>query len=269
MSKYVSVVIGILIIIISLVFLKKLAFLLVGLGIIIAVLPFIVSYLTSVRKEREKETRFLEFIRELTDSVKAGTPISKSILAVSKKDFGSLTSNVEKLSNQINFGIPLRQALRTFASDTRSEIISRTIELIIQAETSGGDIAEALNAAVKSVSEIEKIKKERKSQVYSMMVQGYIIFLIFIAIMLFVQIKFLPLISNALAGTTNLGGITLQTTGFKVIQKTFIYLILIQAFFSGLVIGKLSEGSIKFGLKHSVILVIISYLIIAVSKVIS
>jgi hypothetical protein len=34
-----------------------------------------------------------------------------------------------------------------------------------------------------------------------------------------------------------------------------------QGFFAGLVIGKLSEGTVKSGLKHSIILVIIAILI--------
>ena len=40
----------------------------------------------------------------------------------------------------------------------------------------------------------------------------------------------------------------------------FRILIIIQGFFSGLVIGKLSEGSILSGLKHSIALVIIGSL---------
>jgi len=268
MSRITSIIAGIVIIVAGLIFIPKMSFLFIGLGVIIAALPFLLSYLSGVKREKDKESRFLEFIRELAESVKAGTPITQSILAISKKDFGSLTEHVEKLSNQLSFSIPLKQALRTFARDTRSETISRTIELVIQAETSGGEISSVLNAAVKSVSEIEKLKKERKSQVYGMIIQGYLIFLIFIAIMLFVQIKFLPLISQAMAGTSQSMALTLQATNFKIINRTFFYLLLIQAFFGGLVIGKLSEGSLKYGIKHSVILMVISYLLVVGSRII-
>ncbi|MEM4641187.1 MAG: type II secretion system F family protein [Candidatus Pacearchaeota archaeon] len=267
MTKTIATIIGIAIIIISLLFAKKIAPLMIFLGIAIAALPFIASYLLAVKKSKELDLKFLEFMRELTESVKAGTPISKSIMIVSNKDFGSLTPYVRKLANQISFGIPLKIALKNFAQDTKSVVISRTIELIIQAETSGGEIASSLDAAVKSVSEIEKLKKERRSQVYGMIVQGYIIFLIFIAIMLFVQLKFLPSISSAMQPSM----VSFQTsaTASKTIQKIFFYLILIQAFFAGLVIGKLSEGSIKYGIKHSLILLGISYLLMTLSKLFS
>jgi len=267
MSKAISIIIGILIIIASILFLPKLIYILIPLGIIIAVLPFIVTYLSSVKKEKEIDKRFLEFVRELAESVKAGTPIGKSIAAVSRKEFGSLSPYINKLSNQLSFGIPLKQALKTFAADTKSKVISRAIELIIQAEVSGGDIGSALTAAVKNVAEIQKLNKERRAQVYGMMVQGYIIFLIFVAIMLFVQLKFLPLITSSVGSNVgNIWAISANAGAFKIIQNTFTWLLMVQAAFAGLVIGKLSEGSMKYGIKHSVILIIISYLLMAGSK---
>jgi hypothetical protein len=39
----------------------------------------------------------------------------------------------------------------------------------------------------------------------------------------------------------------------------FLYLLVAQGFFAGLVIGKLGEGSIKAGVKHSFILMIASF----------
>ena len=45
------------------------------------------------------------------------------------------------------------------------------------------------------------------------------------------------------------------------LAKPFFWLLLVQGFFAGLVIGKLAEGKIKAGLKHSFTLVIIALLI--------
>jgi len=44
-------------------------------------------------------------------------------------------------------------------------------------------------------------------------------------------------------------------------------LLLVQSFFTGLVIGKVSEGSFKDGIKHSFILVVLALLISGISKV--
>jgi flagellar protein FlaJ len=46
-------------------------------------------------------------------------------------------------------------------------------------------------------------------------------------------------------------------------------LILVQALFTGLVIGKLGEGKVKAGIKHSAILLIVSFLFLALSKILA
>ena len=45
------------------------------------------------------------------------------------------------------------------------------------------------------------------------------------------------------------------------LTRPFLYLLLTQGLFVGLTIGKLTEGTIKSGLKHSFILMITSFLI--------
>jgi flagellar protein FlaJ len=51
------------------------------------------------------------------------------------------------------------------------------------------------------------------------------------------------------------------------LSSQFLYLLIAQGFFTGLVIGKLGEGTIKAGLKHSFILVIASFIIATGAKV--
>ncbi len=266
----IAIIMGILIIIISAIFLRKLFYFMFGIALIISILPFLISIISESGREKEKEEMFLEFARNLVESVRAGTPISKSIINIASKNYGGLTPHIQKLASQIKIAIPVKQALRTFASDIRNKVISRSVELIIEAETSGGEIGSVLDAVVKSVSEIEDLKKERQARIYSMIIQGYIIFIIFVVIMLFVEIKFMPLIATALTGTE------IQTIGLgiaigggistAIIERSFFILLLVQALFAGLVIGKLSKGSIKAGIKHSAILLIFTYITVTAAR---
>jgi hypothetical protein len=76
--------------------------------------------------------------------------------------------------------------------------------------------------------------------------------------MIVLQFQILPMISGF---STTDSQIQLQQTGAKEFSNPLILLLIIQALFSGLVIGKISEGSVKEGLKHSFILIFISLLI--------
>jgi archaeal flagellar protein FlaJ len=246
-------------------------FFIVWFGILVGVAPFVLSVMQKTKVSQEKEEMFLEFARNLVESVKTGTPISKSLINLKKKPFGSLSKHVEKLANQISMGIPLRTALQIFANDVDNETVSRTITLIGQAEKAGGNIADILESVAKAVNMTDKLKKERKSSISTLAVQGYIIFIVFIVIVLVMQFYIIPMIS----GIANVGG--LSTGGINVssgtaistseIGQAFLYMLLIQGLFSGLVIGKLSEGDVKAGVKHSFALIVLSFAISTVANI--
>ncbi len=250
----------------------KLFFLILGGGILIIASPFVVTAINETRMENEKEEMFLEFTRNLVESVKTGTPISKSIMNVKDKSFGVLGENVKKLANQISMGIPINTALQTFAKDVNNRTVSRTLTLISQAERAGGDIGEILESVAEAVSMSDRLKKERKAAISTLVVQGYIIFFVFMIIILIMQFQILPLVS----GIADLGALTesgIGTTGGgetisgEELAGSFLYLLLIQGFFTGLTIGELAEGSAKAGIKHSFALMLISFLISASANV--
>ena len=267
------IVIGLsLMIIISSLFLigTKVFFFMIGVGILIGASPFVASIIHETKVVAEKEEMFLEFARNLVESVKTGTPISKSIINIRDKSYGILSDNVKKLANQISLGIPLNFALKVFSKDVNNKTISRALTLIGQAEQAGGEIGEILESVAGAVNMSDKLKKERKAAISTLVVQGYIIFFIFIIIILVMQFKILPMVSG-IAGVGTIEEMGLGGGGETTSEEmygSFLYLLLIQGFFSGLIIGKLAEGSVKSGIKHSFALMVISFLISAVANLI-
>ncbi|HUS48700.1 MAG TPA: type II secretion system F family protein [Candidatus Paceibacterota bacterium] len=270
-----GIIVAVLTIVADLIFLmhEKVFYFILGIAVVVAAFPFMFSFLMQAEKEKEKEEMFLEFARNLVESVKSGTPISRSILNVKEKDYGSLTPHVDKLGNQISLGIPVRDALEIFAKDVNSKTISRAVNLIGEAEQAGGEIESVLESVARSVSQTETLKKERKAAIYNLVVQGYIIFIIFIIIMLIMEFKIIPMTTEINLGA-GAGGGGLGEIGFASpigmgntessigeITRTFLYLLLVQGFFAGLTIGKLAEGKIKSGIKHSFILMVLALLI--------
>ncbi len=247
----------------------KFFFFMITMGVLTGVSPFVVSIIKETKITNEKEEMFLEFARNLVESVKTGTPISKSIINIKDKSYGVLSEHVEKLANQISLGIPLNFALKVFAKDVDNKTISRALTLIGQAERAGGDIGEILESVAEAVRMSDKLKKERKATISALVVQGYIIFFVFVIIILVMQFQILPMISGiADVGTIGIGGLGGlggggAATDQEEVSISFLYLLLVQGFFSGLTIGKLAEGSVKSGIKHSFALMLMSFLISA------
>jgi len=267
-SHYLGISLGIIILIVSILFYgNRVFYFLVGIGLFVMAAPFVMSSVIETERTKEKEEMFLSLTRDLVESVNSGTPISKSIINLRGRNYGSLTVNVEKLINQISLGISVRESLQNFAKEVHIVSISRAVATIKQAEEAGGDIGQILESVAKSISEMEKLTKERRAMISNLVVQGYIIFLIFIVIILVMQFKIVPMLSVF----GNVGG-NIEGSGFsemmsisaitpQELSNAFLWLLIVQGFFAGLVIGKISEGDLKAGIKHSFFLVVISVLI--------
>ena len=215
------------------------------------------------RRQKEIELKFVEFARTLVESVKSGVSIPQSIRNIAQKDFGALSPHLQKLAHQIEWGIPTRKALMTLSTDTNNRTIKRSISILVEAEQSGGDISDVLESVVESVINIKKMREERKASVYSQIVQGYIVYFVFIIIMLILQLWLFPKLGNlSLEGA----GIGSGTQGDFNLNPTFFGLIMIQGFFAGIMIGKFSEGTLKQGVLHALILMTVAALIITTVK---
>ena len=163
-------------------------------GLFAAGIPFVTAIMDENQRQKEIEVKFLEFVRSLVENVRSGVSIPQAILQVrtAGANFGPLTPYISKLANQIEWGYPLHDALMIFGKDTGNMVIRRSVAIVIQAEKSGGDLAAVLEAVAGSVLEIKKIKDEQKSQAYGQMIQGYIIFFVFIGILIVLQVYLIP-----------------------------------------------------------------------------
>ncbi|PLW79774.1 hypothetical protein C0585_06105 [Candidatus Woesearchaeota archaeon] len=253
-------------------------------------IQFWVDFFFENQQKKDYEARFLDFVRNLVGAVKSGMPISKAIIHVAKtSDYGSLNRHIKKLSYQIEWALPVKKALMNFAASTHNDIIKRAISTVIEAEQAGGNIEDVLESITVSLIEIKKIKEQRRASIHSQVLQSYIIFFVFLGVMIVIQNILVPYIGKMQA-TNIVGGAVGETAEmglktvvdidfttlstfilsmmdwFKSLHGIFLMLALIQGLFAGLVIGKLSEGEILGGFKHSIILLTIAFFIMALAQ---
>ncbi len=279
-SHWIGLIFGAIIILVDIFLFRgeNLFYFLLGISFAVMALPFVIGTVIETAEEKEKNEQFLEFARAISENVKGGTPIGQSIINMRNKNFGCLTDHIVKMANQLSLGIPMNKAFDTFAEDIGSITVKRAITLIKEAGAAGGKIDAILDSVASSIYQIEKLKKERMASISNLVVQGYIIFFIFIGIMLIMQFKIIPLADEAQGfgdiggGSASLGGMegvigSGASVSSEELARPLLYMLIIQGIFSGLAIGKLTEGSIKAGIKHSFILTITAFLVSTGAKV--
>ena len=215
--------------------------------------PTIIKY-KEYKESRKIESSFPDFLNNIVSGVESGMTLPQAIESASKNDYGPLSPYVKKMSYQINWGIPFDQVLNSFAKKARSRVLRRTVSTIIETHRSGGNIADVLKSVAESIREVEKIREERKAHVYSQILTGYVIYFVFLGVIIGLQKFLMPTL--AFSGASQFGMGPTESFSYKDI---FQNLIIIQGFFSGLAIGKMSEGSILAGLKHLIVFIAIGF----------
>jgi archaeal flagellar protein FlaJ len=248
------------------------------------------DYFIESQRKKEYEGRFLDFVRNLVGAIKSGMPVPNAIIhTANKSEYGSLNPHIKKLANHVEWSIPVHKALKNFARETENDVIIRSVSTVIEAELAGGNIEDVLESITSSLVEIKKIKDQRRASVYSQVLQSYIIFFVFLGIMLIIQNLLIPYLGKMSGANLAKGSIgTGQVIGlaakvpidfssvagffstvkiwFISLQGVFLMLALIQGLFAGLIIGKLSEGNMASGFKHSLILMTIAFIIMSFAQ---
>jgi flagellar protein FlaJ len=194
-------------------------------------------------KLKKIETMFPTFLSDVTKNINTGMTLPQAMRTVSAVDYSVLSPYVKEMNAKINWGIPFEKVLLGFAKKTESKSLKRTIWTIIEAHRSGGTINTVLEAVSQSLKEMEKIKKERSTSIYSQMITGYLVYVVFLCVMIGMSKFLMPSIQ-----------IESNQSPFT---ELFRNMAIIQGLFAGLAIGKMSEGTLLAGIKHSLIMVTI------------
>jgi flagellar protein FlaJ len=204
---------------------------------------------------------FPDFVRDLAESRRAGMTFTKAILFSSKGEYGILTPEIKKISQQISWGGSVADALEAFAQRVNTKSIRRTITLIIEASNSGGNVADVLDVAAKDAREIKMLEAERRTNMASYVIVIYVGVFVFLAIVLILCTSFIPAMvggegSQGMQGIMGGGGGASQ----KEISDTFYLACLVQAFGSALVAGVFEDGRYTSSVKHIFIMVFSTWL---------
>jgi len=218
----------------------------------------LMKYIENLRR-KWIEDKFSVFLRDLIEAVRGGLLLPQAFKAVSKNDYGILSTYVKKMSAQLEWGVPLEKVLLNFARETKSKLIGRVISTVIESHRAGGDLTDVLEALGRTAVEIERLRAERKLYLHSQVITGYVIFFVFLGVMIGLRRFLVPSLIEA---SLEAPSATAQPTEIsQEYQSCFQHLIIIQAIFAGLIVGKMSEGHIVAGIKHVLIMITISIIV--------
>jgi len=223
----------------------------VAISLVVMCAPPALVHSRIARRRQEIEKGIASFLRDLTEIRKTGMAPEKCIENLSKRNYGAFSKELEKISSELSWGIPLRQVFQDFMKRTKSWLSQLVVFLLVEAIDVGGGTIGMIESLTRFNNMTQEVEKEKR-----MNSRPYIIIPYFAAVMLMAT----TLMTLLFVGKT----VSLATEGMGTridlasISVTFTLSVIVHVFMIGLVAGKIGEESLAAGFKHSALLVIIA-----------
>ena len=226
---------------------------------LIVLVPYAIFYQLWNRKVMGIEAAIPEFLERMAGINEIGLTIAQGLGLMVRTNLGVLSYEIKRIKRDMDWGANIEDALVRFEHRIRTPSIARTVTLITKASYMSGDIGEVLAIAASDARMNEILKRERSTSMLIYLVIVYLASGVFLFVIGVILVMFLPILLQQGGHMAAMRGVP---TAEMISGDTFALLVyhacLIQGLFSGLLAGYMGEGSLKAGVKHSCILLIIA-----------
>lgn len=234
--------------------------------LVVGLAPYALDVRRAKRRRRAYEKAFTQFLYELADAMRGGIDPYKAIQELARTDNSVLKRSLGQAADSIRLGRPLDAVMRTLARASTSSLVERYAALVGEAATAGGEVASVVYRAAKDLDELVRIDRERSAKMTGPIVTVYISFGVLLMITQS-MLSFAPALEQfgnsaaaegGLGSLLSMGGGDVPKMTLAEMQANFFHVLLANALGAGLIIGSFTEGKVRHGLLHVVILVSIA-----------
>lgn len=223
----------------------------VAISLVVMCTPPAIVHSKISRRRSEIEKGIANFLRDLTEVRKTGMAPERCIENLSKRNYGAFSKELEKISSELSWGLPLRKVFEDFMKRTKSWLSQLVIFLLVEAIDVGGGTIGMIESLTRFNNMTQDVEKEKR-----MNSRPYIIIPYFAAVMLMATtLMTLMFVGKTVSFATEGMGAKIDLAS---ISTTFTLSVIVHVFMIGLVAGKIGEESIAAGFKHSALLVVIA-----------
>jgi pilus assembly protein TadC len=145
-----------------------------GVMVFCAVIVYVWLRLRIDNRKKQIEEVLPDFLQICAANVRAGMSIERALWFAARPEFGLLSEEIANTTRRTFGGEPFTQALRKLEKKFNSRQLNRTINLVIEESSSGGEIATLLDKCSWDARQVQILHKE-----ISEMMLMYVIFIVF------------------------------------------------------------------------------------------
>ncbi|MDO9523028.1 MAG: type II secretion system F family protein [Methanocorpusculum sp.] len=215
--------------------------------IIAAIFPLMAAYELRNRYVTRIEKQLPEFLREIADMRDIGMTLPGAIGMIAGHKSGVLSTEISIVAEELKYGSSLSGALVRMEERIGLTTVKRAISLLVKASEVTDYIREILGIAVADLEHYLKMKNKRMNVSFVYLAVIYLSFGIYLFAAYEMNVAFISSFSSF--------NISFDLTANKL---DMFHIGIILAFFSGIMAGQLSSNTILAGLKHSIVMLIMT-----------
>jgi len=237
------------------------------------VISTILSVLSDQRARFVEET-LPDALLLMSSNLRSGLATDEAIMLSARPEFGFLADKLREAGERVTTGETFESAFSKLSEGVDSQILEKTVNLIIEGIESGGEMATLLEETATDIRDNDLLQREVRSVI--------LVYALFIFIAAVVTAPILYAISTHLAGAlSRLSGaisVAFLTRGAPTLNivpseistdflLTFSYInLIITAVFGALMVALITRGNERYGIRYIPLFVVISMIIFLVVR---
>ena len=235
-------------------------------GMLCLMAPYGFAMTAKLRKVAKIEQRLPDFLRDVSEAGRFGMTLPDAIVVASTGRYGLLTDEIKKMASQIEWGVPVAQALDLFEQRVPTPLVQRVVSIVTRANEAGGNVADVLTMVAHDTRESQLAQQSRQISMLTYVTVIYISFFVFLVTIYIMAAIFLPQMITAgqgvaTSGLSGQGGVNLAFQFVPVLFLAFLVAVIVHAVGDGIMAGVLFTGRIAEGLQHATIMLSVGWLI--------
>lgn len=212
-----------------------------------------------------------DFLSLMASNVRSGLTPDKALIVSAREEFGPLAAAINKAGKHSITGMPLEQVIMGIGEHIKSNVLEKSIRMIVEGLHSGGDMTELLERTALDIRKFRSVRREINS-----IILNYVLFIVaavtFGAPMLYGVSTFLVdimLLIRSRIGGAGTGGMSSMSGSVSIFKGKLMFTpeavalfatasIVITVFFGCMAVGVMSSGKRVDGLKYFPLLTLIA-----------
>ncbi len=234
-------------------------------GTLVLLLPYGILATRRASRIAAIEARLPDFLRDVAEAGRFGMTLPEAIIVASKGRYGPLTEEIQHMASQLEWGVPVAQALRLFEDRIQTPLTSRVVSIIVKANEAGGNVADVLNMVAHDTREVQLSEEQRKITMVTYLTVIYISFGVFLATILIMAFTFLPQMVIAAQGLSNAGvggtggAVGVSAQYIPAVFLAFLAAVIAHAVGDGMMAGVIHSGKLQEGMIHGGLMLIVGW----------